>query len=134
MGGFDWDNYIISSALNLNYDNLRSFEPKTLYNDPRKEVVELEKEFINEQVKKIVTSIYFESNRQAPNFDNIEKVIFNEDWLIIIDKKYKITSCIIGKDPRATIEYEEYLDLAKEHCSYYDEKGNLIETEKYSYK
>lgn len=134
MGGFDWDNYIISSIPNLNYNKLRSFNPSTIYDDPREEVVELEREYINENVKKIVTSIYFEKYGKVPNFDNIGKVIFNEDWLIVIDKKYKITSCIVSLDPRAHEEYQDYLNIAREHCSYYDDNGNFIETKKYNYK
>ena len=47
MGGFDNKNYIIAKVPNLDYDNLRSFEPSYLYSDPRKEVIELEIEYMN---------------------------------------------------------------------------------------
>ena len=36
-----------------------------------------------------------------------------------------VASC--AEDERAKEEYMEYLELAKEHCSYYDEDGNLKE-------
>lgn len=134
MGGFDWDNYIISRVPNLNYNNLKSFNPEILYNDPREESLELEKEYINEEVKQIIRAIYYEKYKKDLDFNNIEKIIFNEDWLIIIDKKYKIKSCITANDPRAEEEYEEYLNLAIEHCSYYDEDGNLLEIEKSHHK
>lgn len=132
MGGFDFNNYIISSISNLNYNELRSFYPTTMYNEPRNEAIELEKEHITDKVKKLISSIAFESNNDILDFTNIEKIIFNEDWLIIIDKKYKISSYIVSKEPRAIEEYQEYLRLAEEHCNYYDEDGKLIEN--YYYK
>jgi len=131
MGGYDYQNYIVASIPNLNYYNLRSFEPTTLYNDPRKEPLEIEKEYITENIKKVINSIYYEINKNIPNYENIEKIIFNEDWLIIIDKKYKIESYIVSKDERAHEEYEEYLYLAKEHCSYYNEDGKFKEESYY---
>lgn len=127
MGGYDNYNYIIASIPNLNYNNLKSFVPRTLYNDPRKEPLEIEKEYITENIKKVVNSVYYEINKTVPNYENIEKIIFNEDWIIIIDKKYKIESYIVSKDERAYEEYEEYLYLAQEHCSYYNEDGSIKE-------
>jgi len=134
MGGFDWDNYIISSSEDLNYDSLRSFNPSPIYMDPRDEVLELEKEFINENVRKLISSITFEKEKTTPNFNSIEKVIFNTDWVIIIDNKYKLSSYIVGNDPRAKKEYNEYLALAREHLSYYDEEGNIKEENQHTYR
>lgn len=134
MGGFDWDNYIISSSQDFNYDSLRSFNPSTLYNDPREEVLELEKEFITDNVRKLISSIIYEKEKTTPNFSSIEKVILNTDWVIIIDNKYKLSSYIVGNDPRAEEEYNEYLALAREHLSYYDEEGNIKEENIHTYR
>lgn len=127
MGGYEWENYIISSIPNLRYYNLKSFYPTTLYDDPRRQELEIEKEYITEDIKKVANSICYEATKSILDFDNLEKIILNKDWLITIDKKYKIASYIVGKDERAKEEYMEYLELAKEHCSYYDEDGNLKE-------
>ena len=131
MGGFDNKNYIIAKVPNLDYDNLRSFEPSYLYSDPRKEVIELEIEYINDRIKKQINSIYYEKNKSVPNYDNIAKVILGEDFLIIINKQYKIEGILVTKDKRATEEYIEYLELAKEHCSYYNEDGTIKESAYY---
>lgn len=124
------EKFIISSIPNFSEENLKNCVLKVRYLDPRPLVLELEKEFITEQTKKQINSIYYEKEKRTLNLDNIEKVIFTDDWLIIIDKKYKIESIILTEDERAKEEYQEYLELAKEHCSYYNEDGSIKE-EKY---
>lgn len=134
MGGYDNSNYIISTIENLNLQSLNSFYPNARYNDPRKEVFEIEKEFINDQVKKIVNSIYFEKQRKILDFSNVEVVVFNDDWFILIDNKYNVTSCIVTDDPRGISEYKEYLYLISEYVSHYDIDGHIKEEAKYNYK
>ena len=58
------------------------------------------------------------------DFYNVDRVMFNEDWFIVVDKTYNITSCIVSKDPRAEKEYNEYFELAKEYCSFNNPYGN----------
>lgn len=127
MGGYDNKNYIIASISNLDYVNLRSFEPSYLYNDPRKDTIELEIDYINDNIKRHINSIYYEKNKTIPNYDNIVKIIVGQDFIIIINKQYKIESAYVSKDERVMEEYSEYLELAKEHCSYYNEDGTIKE-------
>lgn len=135
-------NYIISSSQNFTPESLKSFEPTTIYNDPRKETLEVEREFITNNVINLINSIYFEAQVKEENtktdikkldFENVEQVIFNDDWFIFIDRKYNITSKIVGEDPRAFEEYQEYLNLIKEYASHYDKNGHVKDESKYSY-
>ena len=50
-----------------------------------------------------------------------------------VDRKYNITSEIVGDDPRALEEYQEYLNLIKEYASHYDISGHVKDESKYSY-
>ena len=45
------------------------------------------------------------------------------DWFIVVDNKYEIYSAIVGSDPRAYLEYEEYLELEKEYYSNFDKES-----------
>lgn len=133
MGGYDWDNYVIASSENVNLSELRSFNSKVIYDEPRKEVLEVERENINGNIEKLISSIYYEKTGKLLSIPTIEKVIFNEDWFILIDNKYNYISAIVGNDPRAHEEFEEYLSLTKEHISYFDKDGHIKDDAKYNY-
>ena len=133
MGGYDWDNYVIASSENVNLSELRSFNSNVIYDEPRKEVIEIEKENINGNIEKLISSIYYEKTGKLLSIPTIEKVIFNEDWFILIDNKYNYISAIVGNDPRAHEEFEEYLSLTKEHISYFDKDGHIKDDAKYNY-
>lgn len=98
------------------------------------ETLEIEKEYINEYVMNIVIVLYYIKNGKLPNFKNIDKVILNKDWFIVIDNKYNVNSCIITDDSSTLEEYEEYLDLVYEYLSYYDDYGHIKEEVNYCYK
>ena len=133
MGGFDWDNYVIASNDDVLLSELRSFNSSIRYEDPRKEVLEVERENVNDNIKKLISSIYYEKTGQFLSIPSIEKVIFNDDWFIIIDNKYNCISAIVGDDPRSQMEYEEYLELINDHINYYYDDGHIKEDTKYSY-
>ena len=133
MGSFDYANYIISSVEDLDLSLLRSFYPSVRYDDPRMGVLEIEKEFIDENVKKVISSIYYEKYREILDVTGIIQVIFNEDWFILVDNNYNIISCIVSNDPRAVLEYNEYLALTKEYVSHYDNEGHIKDEAKYNY-
>jgi len=133
MGSFDYTNYIISSVDNLELRMLRSFYPNIRYEDPRKEVLEVEKEYIDDNVKKIISSIYYEKHQKILDFTNVLQVVFNEDWFILVDNNYNIISCIVSTDPRAVLEYKEYLSLTSEYVSHYDSEGHIKDDAKYNY-
>ena len=105
--------------MRFTYNSLNSFNPNIKYDDPRNEVLELEKEFITDDLKNKINSIYYEITNNIINFDDIDKVVFNEDWLIIIDNKNNIESYINANDKRAKEEYLEYLELVKEFYNNY---------------
>lgn len=137
-------NYIIATSQNFTHESLKSFNPRVIYIDPRKEPLEVEREFITNNIINLINSIYFEAQKKEEsnkeetekkelNFENVEQVIFNDDWFIFIDKKYNIISKIVGEDPRALEEYQEYLHLIKEYASHYDKNGHIKDESKYSY-
>lgn len=125
LSGYDFPYYIMAKDINLDYNSLNSFDPSIRYEDPRSEVFELEKEFLTDKIKKHIMSIYYESTTNIIDFDNIEKVVFGEDWLIIIDNKNNIYSFINSNDKRAKDEYVEYLELIKEFYNNYVKEGFL---------
>ena len=122
LSGYDYPYYIISKDNDLNYNELNSFNPPVKYDDPRNEVIELEKEFITDDLKNKINSIYYECTNNIIDFDNIDKVVLGEDWIITIDNKNNIESFIKSNDKRAKEEYIEYLDLIKEFCNNYDKE------------
>lgn len=124
-------NYYISYDKRFDYKCFRRFDPDFIYDDPRSRVLELESEYITDDVKKCINSIYYELEKKVINFDDALKVIFNDDWFIFIDEKHKMISGIVGKDSRAMMEYQEYLELEREYCSYYDMDGNVLNDAKY---
>lgn len=125
LSGYDSPYYIIAKDNNLNYNTLNSFDPNIKYNDPRKDALELEKEFITDDIKNKINSIYYECTNGILNFDNIDKVVFSDDWLIVIDDKNNIESYIKTNDKRAKEEYIEYLELIKEFYNNYKKEGFL---------
>jgi len=115
--------YCISSIDNFDFDNALVYEPEVLYNDPRRSIYELEVDSLSDEeikaIQKRIDSICYESNYQKVRLDNAIMVIFSNDWFIVVDNKNNIYSSIVGKDKRAYLEYEEYLDLEKEYYSSY---------------
>ena len=49
--------------------------------------MELESEYITDDVKELINSIYYEKEKKVLEFDLVEKVIFNKDWFIFIDNR-----------------------------------------------
>lgn len=119
MGGFDWKNYLIASTPNLNFYELHSFTPDILYCDPRKKTIEIEylynayedfeenNDWKNAYAQ--VNDIHYEKYKRNLEDTDIEKIIYNEDWYILITQNGEIKSECITLNPQAKIEYEDYL-------------------------
>ena len=127
--------YEIFIDRDFEYTSKCLFAPDVIYNDPRKRVNGVEIEMLNdiqkERLKKIINSICYSSGMELINISDLLKVDFNDDWFIAIDKKYHIYSLIVGEDKRAYDEYDEFLLLEKEFCSFFDEDGNFKERARY---
>ena len=128
MGGYDFENYIITQKDNNSMYNTSSFHPSARYLDPRDETKEIEKEYITSKDVSIINKIYFEKTMGTLDLSHALKIIYNKDFFILINDNYSIISYIVGNDPRAYQEYTEYLNLEKEYASHFDMQGHIKET------
>lgn len=127
MGGYDYANYIITKKDDASLYTTSSFEATVRYLDPRMETKEIEKEYITEEDITNINKIYYEKTLGILDLSHALKIIYNKDFFILINDDYSIISCIVGSDPRAINEYNEYLSLEKEYASYFDKDGHVKE-------
>ena len=91
------------------------------------ETKEIEKEYITKEDITNINKIYYEKTLGILDLSHALKIIYNKDFFILINDDYSIISCIVGSDPRAINEYNEYLSLEKEYASYFDKDGHVKE-------
>lgn len=127
LGGYDYTNYIITKKDDTSLYTTSSFEPSVRYLDPRMETKEIEKEYITKEDITNINKIYYEKTLGILDLSHALKIIYNKDFFILINDDYSIISCIVGSDPRAINEYNEYLSLEKEYASYFDKDGHVKE-------
>ena len=127
LGGYDYANYIITKKDDTSLYTTSSFEPSVRYLDPRMETKEIEKEYITKEDITNINKIYYEKTLGILDLSHALKIIYNKDFFILINDDYSIISCIVGSDPRAQQEYNEYLSLEKEYASYFDKDGHVKE-------
>lgn len=127
LGGYDYANYIITKKDDTSLYTTSSFEPSARYLDPRMETKEIEKEYIAKEDITNINKIYYEKTLGILDLSHALKIIYNKDFFILINDDYSIISCIVGSDPRAINEYNEYLSLEKEYASYFDKDGHVKE-------
>ena len=127
LGGYDYANYIITKKDDASLYTTSSFEATVRYLDPRMETKEIEKEYITEEDIININKIYYEKTLGILDLSHALKIIYNKDFFILINDDYSIISCIVGSDPRAINEYNEYLSLEKEYASYFDKDGHVKE-------
>ena len=127
LGGYDYANYIITKKDDTSLYTASSFEPSVRYLDPRMETKEIEKEYITKEDITNINKIYYEKTLGILDLSHALKIIYNKDFFILINDDYSIISCIVGSDPRAINEYNEYLSLEKEYASYFDKDGHVKE-------
>lgn len=127
LGGYDYANYIITKKDDTSLYTTSSFEPSVRYLDPRMETKEIEKEYITKEDITNINKIYYEKTLGILDLSHALKIIYNKDFFILINDDFSIISCIVGSDPRAINEYNEYLSLEKEYASYFDKDGHVKE-------
>lgn len=127
LGGYDYANYIITKKDDTSLYTTSSFEPSVRYLDPRMETKEIEKEYITKEDITNINKIYYEKTLGILDLSHALKIIYNKDFFILINDDYSIISCIVGSDPRAQQEYNEYLSLEKEYASHFDKDGHVKE-------
>lgn len=127
LGGYDYANYIITKKDETSLYTTSSFEPSVRYLDPRMETKEIEKEYITKEDITNINKIYYEKTLGILDLSHALKIIYNKDFFILINDDFSIISCIVGSDPRAINEYNEYLSLEKEYASYFDKDGHVKE-------
>lgn len=118
--GFDYDTYKVYVTYEDEYE-LREFEPKATYLDPREEVKDSEKDLIDDDIKKMVNSIYYEKNGKILNedvFDQISYISYNDDWFSLTTETGELISAYVGKDPRGFDEYSDALETYKEFSNH----------------
>lgn len=127
LGGYDYANYIITKKDDTSLYTTSSFEATVRYLDPRMKTKEIEKEYITKEDITNINKIYYEKTLGILDLSHALKIIYNKDFFILINDDYSIISCIVGSDPRAINEYNEYLSLEKEYASYFDKDGHVKE-------
>ena len=86
-----------------------------------------DQEYITKKDITNINKIYYEKTLGVLDLSHALKIIYNKDFFILINDDYSIISCIVGNDPRALNEYNEYLSLEKEYASYFDKDGHVKE-------
>lgn len=107
--------------------NIKSFDPKISYKDPRNNVRVCEFNYNNsDQIEEALTIINYVKYTNAKynleyideemqfNFYKYRYCIYNDDWYILIDRNNVVTGEFINNDPRCKNEYDVAMEEIKE--------------------